>query len=160
MLNHLSMDQLATEISALAQRTRLDIVHMLAGRGPAGMTAGELSEMLAIPPASLSFHFRQLVGAGLLRQRRSSRNIIYTLDRERMALLAQLLGDWCGPPTERQVSLPQVLPDDPVSNCRVATVAWQQWPVPADVVVGSIALHADGSSVAPETEPVLSARLI
>lgn len=151
MLDHLSMDQIAAEISALAQRTRLDIVHMLAERGPPGMTAGELSETLAIPPASLSFHFRQLVGAGLLRQRRSSRNIIYTLDCERISLLARILSDWCSVPLAAcQISRPRPSSDEPVSNCRVAAVAWQQWPAPADVVVGSIELQAEENSLMTE----------
>lgn len=83
-------------LSALAQQTRLDLVKLLVNAGAEGLTAGAIASRLRVAPASLSFHFRQLVGAGLLRQHRRSRFIYYTVDRNRVRAMLGFLGDWCG----------------------------------------------------------------
>lgn len=68
-----------TALAALAQESRLAAFRLLVVAGPEGMPAGEISEELAIPPATLSFHLKELVHAGLIESRRESRSIRYSL---------------------------------------------------------------------------------
>ena len=84
-------------LGALAQETRLDLFRLLATEGPAGLPAGVIAERLGVLPASLSFHLQQLVRAGLITQRRMSRQLIYSADYGAMnGLLAYLTENCCG----------------------------------------------------------------
>lgn len=84
-------------LGALAQETRLDLYRLLVTCGPAGLPAGAVAERLAVPPSSLSFHFAQLVHAGLITQRRHGRQLIYSAEYGAMnALLAYLTENCCG----------------------------------------------------------------
>jgi DNA-binding transcriptional ArsR family regulator len=70
---------------------------MLVERGPAGLPAGALSESLSLPPSSLTFHLQQLKYAGLVTQRRMSRQIIYATDFAAMnELMGYLTQNCCG----------------------------------------------------------------
>src|SRR2546429_8505641 len=64
-------------LGALAQETRLALYRLLVACGPAGLPAGVIGERLGVQPSSLSFHLAQLVHAGLITQRRLSRQLIY-----------------------------------------------------------------------------------
>jgi len=60
------------------------------------MAAGLIAERLGVPPSSLSFHLAQLKSAGLIRQERRHRSIIYRADYAAMnALIAYLLENCC-----------------------------------------------------------------
>jgi|SRR6516164_8094062 len=84
-------------LGALAQETRLDLFRLLVTEGPAGLPAGVIAERLGVLPASLSFHLQQLVRAGLITQRRLSRQLIYSAEYGAMnALLAYLTENCCG----------------------------------------------------------------
>jgi DNA-binding transcriptional ArsR family regulator len=84
-------------LSALAQETRLAIFRRLVRAGPYGETAGAIAEALAVPAPTLSFHLKDLERAGLVVQRRESRNLIYAARTETMRdLLAYLMKDCCG----------------------------------------------------------------
>lgn len=84
-------------LGALAQETRLALFRLLVTAGPAGLPAGAVAERLGVPPSSLSFHLAQLVHAGLITQRRSSRQLIYSAEYGAMnALLAYLTENCCG----------------------------------------------------------------
>jgi DNA-binding transcriptional ArsR family regulator len=84
-------------LSALAQETRLAVFRMLVERGPDGLPAGAISENLGLPPSSLTFHLQQLTAAGLITQRRASRQIIYATDFAQMnRLMAYLTENCCG----------------------------------------------------------------
>ncbi|MGH7098152.1 MAG: ArsR/SmtB family transcription factor [Stellaceae bacterium] len=84
-------------LAALAQETRLELFRLLVACGPQGMPAGGIAERLDVSPSSLSFHLAQLAQAGLVAQRRASRNIIYSAEYGTMnALLAYLTENCCG----------------------------------------------------------------
>ena len=84
-------------LGALAQETRLDLFRLLVTVGPEGLPAGVIAERLAVQPSSLSFHLAQLVHAGLITQRRLSRQIIYSAEYGTMNdLLAYLTENCCG----------------------------------------------------------------
>jgi DNA-binding transcriptional ArsR family regulator len=84
-------------LSALAQETRLEIFRRLVRAGPKGETAGLIAAALGTPGPTLSFHLKELERAGLIRQRRESRNIIYAARYEGMReLLGFLMKDCCG----------------------------------------------------------------
>ena len=67
-------------LGALAQETRLALFRLLVTCGPAGLPAGVIAERLGVQPSSLSFHLPQLVHAGLITQRRVSRQLIYSAE--------------------------------------------------------------------------------
>src|SRR6266536_155951 len=84
-------------LGALAQETRLALFRLLVTCGPAGLAAGAIGEKLGVPPSSLSFHLQELVHAGLITQRRLSRNLIYSAEYGRMnELLLYLTENCCG----------------------------------------------------------------
>ncbi len=84
-------------LGALAQETRLALFRLLVARGPAGLPAGAIAERLGVQPSSLSFHLAQLAHAGLIAQRRLSRQLIYSAEYGAMnALLTYLTENCCG----------------------------------------------------------------
>lgn len=84
-------------LGALAQDTRLRVFRMLVERGPDGLPAGIIAEQVGIPPSSLTFHLQQLLHAGLVTQRRSSRQLIYAANYATMdGLLVYLTENCCG----------------------------------------------------------------
>jgi len=83
-------------LAALAQAMRLRVFRSLVVAGPAGRTPGQLGEELGVAGATLSFHLKELVHAGLLTQQRDGRNLIYRASFEQMnALLAYLTEHCC-----------------------------------------------------------------
>jgi predicted transcriptional regulator len=86
-----------TALGALAQEHRLALFRLLVQAGEAGMPAGAIAEALGVPNSSLSFHLAQLHRAGLIRQERQHRSLIYTANYASMnALVAYLLENCCG----------------------------------------------------------------
>ena len=84
-------------LGALAHEIRLTVFRMLVQHGPAGLPAGVIAERLGLPPSSLTFHLQQLQRAGLLTQRRLSRQLIYAADFAAMnGLVAFLTENCCG----------------------------------------------------------------
>src|SRR5260370_32589673 len=82
-------------LAALAQDTRLALFRLLVEQGPAGLTPGKIAEVLDVPPATLSFHLKELANAGLIRARRESRFIHYSADFEAMNGLVSYLTEHC-----------------------------------------------------------------
>lgn len=82
-------------LAALAQETRLSIFRMLVEAGPQGLAAGHISEALAVPPANLSFHLKELARAGLTSSRQDGRFIYYSTDFALMAALMSFLTKNC-----------------------------------------------------------------
>src|SRR5438270_12645950 len=84
-------------LGALAQETRLALFRLLVTCGPEGLPAGVIAERLGVQPSSLSFHLAQLTHAGLITQRRLSRQLIYSADYGAMGeLLTYLTENCCG----------------------------------------------------------------
>jgi DNA-binding transcriptional ArsR family regulator len=84
-------------LGALAHEHRLAIYRLLVERGPDGLAAGVIAERLGIAPSSLTFHLQNLQRAGLIVQRRLSRQLIYAADFEQMnALVGFLTENCCG----------------------------------------------------------------
>jgi DNA-binding transcriptional ArsR family regulator len=85
----------AKALAALAQETRLSIFRLLVQAGPQGVAAGKIGESLDVPPATLSFHLKELSHAGLVSSRQEGRFIYYSTDFERMAGLMTFLTQNC-----------------------------------------------------------------
>jgi DNA-binding transcriptional ArsR family regulator len=84
-------------LGALAQEHRLALFRLLVQAGEAGLAAGAIAERLGVPASSLSFHLAQLSRAGLVRQERRHRSIIYRADYDAMnALVGYLMENCCG----------------------------------------------------------------
>ena len=64
-------------LSALAQESRLAIYRLLVQQGPEGLPVGTIGEKLGIPNATLSFHLKELLYAGLVTSRQSGRFVYY-----------------------------------------------------------------------------------
>jgi len=84
-----------TALAALAQETRLSIFRLLVEAGPEGVPAGQIGDALEVPPATLSFHLKELSRAGLVSSRQEGRFIYYSTDFERMAALMTFLTRNC-----------------------------------------------------------------
>jgi DNA-binding transcriptional ArsR family regulator len=84
-------------LGALAHETRLAAFRLLVQRGPDGLSAGVIADRLGVVPSSLSFHLQHLARAGLVNQRRLSRQLIYAADFAAMnGLVAYLTENCCG----------------------------------------------------------------
>jgi ArsR family transcriptional regulator len=84
-------------LGALAQEHRLTLFRLLVQAGPDGMPAGAIADALGVPNSSLSFHLAQLNRAGLIRQERRSRSLIYRADYAAMnGLVGYLMENCCG----------------------------------------------------------------
>ncbi len=83
-------------LAALAQAVRLRLFRALVVAGSAGLTPGAITERLAVPATTLSFHLKELVHAGLISQERQGRNLIYRASFATMNdLLAYLTENCC-----------------------------------------------------------------
>lgn len=92
----------ARSLGALSQVHRLKAFRALVIAGGQGLTPGVLCEQLGISPASMSFHLKALMFAGLVSQSRDGRNLIYRASFDRMNdLLGFLTSNCCeGQPCE------------------------------------------------------------
>lgn len=89
-------DTAIVALGALAQEHRLALFRLLVQAGEHGIAAGAIAEALGIPNSSLSFHLAQLSRAGLIRQERQHRSLIYRADYQAMnALVGYLMENCC-----------------------------------------------------------------
>jgi len=83
-------------LAALAHDLRLQVFRALVVVGQQGITPGTMAEHLEVPAATLSFHLKELMHAGLVTQERQGRNLIYRASFEHMnALLGYLTANCC-----------------------------------------------------------------
>jgi ArsR family transcriptional regulator, arsenate/arsenite/antimonite-responsive transcriptional repressor len=92
---NMELRQAVAALTALAQETRLRIFRLLVPCGETGVPAGEIAEQLDIPSATLTFHLKELVNAGLIESRREGRSIIYSLHVKGMQQLMTFLAKDC-----------------------------------------------------------------
>ncbi|HWI80557.1 metalloregulator ArsR/SmtB family transcription factor [Ramlibacter sp.] len=86
-------------LAALGQVQRLRAFRALVVAGRDGLSAGALAEELGLSPSGLSFHLKELAGAGLVASEPRGRYLIYRADYARMdQLLAYLTRHCCQGP--------------------------------------------------------------
>ena len=76
-------------LGALAHPLRLKVFRALVVVGAPGLTPAAIMAGVQIPAATLSFHLKELMNAGLVTQERASRNLIY---RAAFGQMNELLG--------------------------------------------------------------------
>lgn len=92
-------------LAALAHGHRLRVFRALVVAGARGMTPGVMAAGSGLPAATLSFHLKELMNAGLVTQERQSRHLVYRASFDRMNHLLGYLtqnccqGDACLPET-------------------------------------------------------------
>ncbi len=91
----MELNEAVAALAALAQETRLAIFRLLVEAGPDGIPAGQLAQALDVPPATLSFHLKELAHAGLAHTRPAGRFVFYSADFEQMAALMTYLTHNC-----------------------------------------------------------------
>ncbi len=82
-------------LGALAQETRLDVYRLLVEQGPEGLPAGDIARALELPPATLSFHLKELKSADIVSCEREGRSLVYAANYPRMQELLRFLTDNC-----------------------------------------------------------------
>ena len=85
----------AESLGALAHEYRLAIYRLLIRQGPEGLPAGAVGKRVGLTPSSLTFHLQSLQAAGLIRQIRAGRQLIYSADFAAMNALVGYLTDEC-----------------------------------------------------------------
>jgi ArsR family transcriptional regulator len=84
-------------LGALAHEHRLAVYRLLVQRGPEGLSAGTIGQRIGLLPSSLTFHLQNLQRAGLITQRRASRQLFYSVDFSVMnGLVGYLTENCCG----------------------------------------------------------------
>ncbi len=82
-------------LSALAQESRLAVYRLLVEHAPEGLAASAIAEKLELANATLSFHLKQLVHAGLITSRQDGRFIYYSPVLDAMTALVGYLTENC-----------------------------------------------------------------
>jgi len=83
-------------LTALGHAKRLAIFRLLVVAGPAGHMAGEIGDALGLPGATLSFHLKELVHAGLITSESQGRFVCYRAAFDVMnGLVAYLTHNCC-----------------------------------------------------------------
>ena len=84
-----------TALTALGHATRLAAFRLLVEAGPAGRMAGDIGEALGVPGATLSFHLKELVHAGLVASESRGRHVCYRANFQTMNGLVEYLTRNC-----------------------------------------------------------------
>jgi DNA-binding transcriptional ArsR family regulator len=89
-------NEVVRALGALAHPARLQVFRALVVVGQPGLTPGTMAQALEMPAATLSFHLRELMHAGLVTQERQGRNLLYRAAYDRMnGLLGYLTAHCC-----------------------------------------------------------------
>jgi ArsR family transcriptional regulator, arsenate/arsenite/antimonite-responsive transcriptional repressor len=92
---NMEKEAVITALAALAQETRLDVFRCLVQAGPSGLPAGGLAKELEVPPATLSFHLKELRNAQLVTGDRQGRSIRYAPNFDVIGAVVGYLGENC-----------------------------------------------------------------
>lgn len=82
-------------LAALASEHRLTLFRLLVRAGSDGLPAGAIAAELGLPNSSLSFHLSHLNQAGLVKQERLGRSLIYSANYAAMSGLVGYLTENC-----------------------------------------------------------------
>lgn len=82
-------------LAALGHATRLSIFRLLVQAGSGGKLAGDIAQSLSLPGATLSFHLKELLAAGLITAEQRGRTICYRAEFEAMSALVAYLTENC-----------------------------------------------------------------
>ncbi len=82
-------------LAALGHGTRLAIFRLLVQAGSGGKLAGDIAQALSLPGATLSFHLKELLAAGLISAEQRGRTICYRAEFETMTALVAYLTENC-----------------------------------------------------------------
>jgi DNA-binding transcriptional ArsR family regulator len=82
-------------MSSLAHETRLGVFRLLVQAGEAGLSVGQINEAMRLAAPTLSFHLKELNGAGMAISRQEGRHIYYRANYESMDKLLAYLTDNC-----------------------------------------------------------------
>jgi DNA-binding transcriptional ArsR family regulator len=82
-------------LAALAHELRLRVFRMLVVAGQEGLTPGTIVAHLEVPNATLSFHLKELMHAGLVTQERNGRTLIYRAAYAQMNTVLGFLTENC-----------------------------------------------------------------
>lgn len=88
-------DEIVRALAALAHPARLQVFRALVVVGQQGLTPGTMADALAMPPATLSFHLKELFHAQLVSQERAGRSIVYRAAYARMNAVLDYLTAHC-----------------------------------------------------------------
>lgn len=88
-------DQAVIALAALAQETRLALFRLLVQQGTEGLSAGEIADRLRVPNATLSFHLKELLRAGLITSKQQGRFVFYAPNFTGMDQLIGFLTENC-----------------------------------------------------------------
>lgn len=95
IFGHMDIQEALIAFDALSQETRLKVFRLLVEYGPEGAAAGAVSEALAIPHNTLSFHLNHMSNASLVVSRREGRSIIYSANFDLMTDLIRFMVEDC-----------------------------------------------------------------
>ena len=99
-----------TALTALGHAKRLAVFRLLVVAGPAGRMAGDIGDALGLPGATLSFHLKELVHAGLITAEPQGRFVCYRAAFDAMnGMIAYLTHNCCA--------------GSPVAECAPVTTA-------------------------------------
>lgn len=87
--------QAIAALSALAQESRLAVYRLLVQHAPDGLAASAIAGELGLANATLSFHLKELVHAGLITSRQDGRFIYYSPIMDAMTALVDYLTENC-----------------------------------------------------------------
>jgi DNA-binding transcriptional ArsR family regulator len=91
----MKMSQAVKVLAALAQESRLNVFRLLVGAGNEGLAAGDIAARLHLPPATLSFHLKELAATGLIAAKRDGRSLVYSLQPDIVNELMEFLMQDC-----------------------------------------------------------------
>jgi DNA-binding transcriptional ArsR family regulator len=92
----MKIEDVAKQLEALGNPTRLKIYRALVRAGEAGLPVGRLQDKLKIAPSTLSHHVKTLVSAGLIHQQREATTLICRTNYDVMrGLVAFMVAECC-----------------------------------------------------------------
>jgi ArsR family transcriptional regulator len=91
----MKVEQVATQLEALGNPTRLKVYRSLVRAGEEGLPVGRLQKKIGIAGSTLSHHLRRLIVTGLITQERQMTTLICRANYPAMDALVGFLVDEC-----------------------------------------------------------------